>query len=267
MFGTNRYALFAPEGEPGTGAAGGDHGSDQDDKSKDVVPKSQFLAALSSAERKHAGELQALRAEMDAKLAAATAPKVEPPKVYTRAELNALVADGKISQDQADEQIDLQISARAEAKAVQAARETVHRETRTGTVETQLSEYKALVPELLDRGSEAFDKVKAEFQYLLNLGDPNNLTTELKAIRAVHGPIEQLKAAKAGKPSHESHRETGGEGGGGVGPKGGGLKLSEREKAHYQRLIDNGQYKDWKEVEAEQKFARPDVRRRNGAPA
>lgn len=257
-----RFALFSPEeGESGSGAAGGDH--EGDDEPKDVVPKSQFLAALKSAEDKREREVAALRSEFDAKLADATKPKVEAPKVYTRADLKVMVDAGQITAEQADEQIEFQISQRA----AQVARDTVHQETQKGTVDSQLAEYKALAPELLNTGSEVYQKVKVEYDFLRSTGDPRNVVTELKAIRAALGPLDKLRAAKAGRTSHESTPELGGEGGEGRRSGEGSLKLSAKERKHYEKGIETGRYKDWKAVADELKFANPNTRRKHGAPA
>jgi hypothetical protein len=257
MYGFNRFALCSPEGESGGGAPGGESSEEGDSgETKDVVPKSQFLAALKSAEEKRERELAALRAEFEGKLEKVTAKPVEQPKTYTRAELNAMVTAGTISQEQADAQIDFQLSAKAEATARSVATEVVSRAQRTESVSTQISQYTEAVPELLDRGSDTYQKVAGEFRFLVAQGDdPKSLSTELKAIRAALGPVEKVRAARSGRASHEDHRETGG-GGGGAGPRGGqgNLKLTERERAHYQRGIDNGLYKDWKAVETELKF-------------
>lgn len=250
MFGANRFALYSPEdGEPGGGAAGGDDESHQDEK--DVVPKSQMIAAINSATEKMERALAAQRSEFEAKLADARPKAAEAPKVYTKAELTAAVEAGQINQAQADAQIEFQ----NDLRAAQIARDTVLQETQKSTVDSQLAEYKALVPGLLERG-EVYQKVKAEFDFLRSLGDPNTVATELKAIRAVHGPLDKLRAAKSGRTSHESQRETGGEGG--AGPRGGKgeLKLTERQREHYAPRVGRGKlYPDWKAVEAELNFA------------
>jgi hypothetical protein len=268
MFGFNRFALKSPEGdETGGGASGGGSSDDDSGKSKDdVVPKSQFLAAIRSANDKYA----ALEAQLNELKAAAAAPKqVDQPKEYTRAELNALVESGQINQAQADAQIELQVRSAAKSEARQEALHVVTEAQRKERVTSEIARYTALVPELKNKGSETFAKVAGEFQYLVGLGDSKTLETELKAIRAALGPVETLEQARKGRTSHESHQEHGAGGGGGAGPKGGqgNLKLSEKERSHYQRGIDAGRYKDWKEVEAELQHANRSTRQKHGAPA
>jgi hypothetical protein len=271
MFGSKRFALMSPEGDesgggaPGGGSLEGDQGTQSKD---DVVPKSQFLAALSNAEQKRERELAALRAEFEAKLEKATAKPVEAPKVYTRAELNALVAAGQINQEQADAQMDIQTREAARAEAREVATNTVTQAQQKERVTSDIARYVAVKPELKDRGSADFQKVAAEYQFLVGLGDPPTLATELKAIRAAFGAVETIEQAAKGRPSHDSHQEHGA-GGGSAGPKGGKgtLKLSERERAHYEPKVGPGKmYPDWKAVEEELSHASASTRRKHGAP-
>jgi len=212
--------------------------------------------------------------EFEDKLAKATAKPVDLPKQYTRADLNALVAAGQITQEQADAQMDHQTreGARADAKAV--ATETVTAAQRKERVDTEIARYKAVAPEILDDAHETRQRIKEEFQALVQLGDdPRELATQLKAIRAVLGPVEKLERARNGKPAHESHRETGGGGGdqGGKKKTGDGTltydSLSQREKDHYDRGIQSGLYKDKAAVNEELKFVKPHIRQKYGAMA
>jgi hypothetical protein len=273
MFGFNRFALLSPEGDAGGGAAEGESseeggsGEGQQPKDGEFVPRTQLIAALNNAEQKRERELATLRAEFEAKLAKATEKPAETPKRYSRADLLAAVANQQITQEQADTEWERQIREDALATATQAAREIVTTAKQTETVTSQIDQYKALEPEIMAQGSEIRDRIQQEYTYLLGLGDKHCEATQLKAIRAVLGPVEKLKAAKSGRTSHEGHRETGG--GGGAGPKGGqgNLKLSAKERTHYEGKVGPGKlYKDWKAVEDELKFARPETRQRHGAP-
>ncbi len=243
-----RHALYAEvpdDGEAGGGAASGE----------DVVPKTQFIAAINSQNTKHANEMAALRAEMDAKIAAAAKP-VEGPKTYTRAELNALVESRAITQDQADSQMDLQIREGARAEAARVATDTVTAVSRKERVDGEIARYTVVAPEVLDETHDTRARIKEEYKFLIELGDKASVETQLKAIRSVLGPIDKLERARNGRPSHEPHRE---DGGGGVERKpkasdGTYDGLSAREKAHYDKLITNGIYKDKAAVNAELKF-------------
>lgn len=254
----NSFALFAPEeGDAGDGASGG--GNDQDKPKDDVVPKAQFLAALKSANEKYA----ALEARLDAVVARAE-PKVVEPRRYSRAELNAMVAAGTATQDAADAQMDLQLREDAKAEATRVSTEIISQAQRKSLVDSEIAKYRVLAPEIMDDAHETRDRIKEEFQYLLGLGDSPSVETQLKAIRAVLGPLDRLERARSGKRDIESHQDTGG-GSGTKTPKTLMDTLSTREKDYYGDMIKKGQYKDWKAVEEELKFARPDIRRKAGA--
>lgn len=271
----NNHALFAPAdgGDAGGGATGGEDGSGG--KSKDgekAISESQLKAILRSANEKHEREMRELRAEMEQKLTDRAAP-AEKPKRYTRAELNAAVEAKQITQEQADAQIEAQIREDARSDAALVANETVTAAQQKVRVDTEIARYKVVAPEILDDAHETRQRIKDEFQALVDLGDdPRQLSTQLKAIRAVLGPVEKLERARNGKPAHESHREFGG----GGGESQGGKKkdddsaltyddLSPREKAHYDKGIASGLYKDKAAVNAELKFAKPHIRQKYGA--
>ncbi len=184
-------------------------------------------------------------------------------KVYTRAELNALVKDEKISSDQADtiweKQLEEKFERRLDEK-LNAALNSSNAETR---VTTELNQYRELVDDLDKVGSENRNKVEQEYRYLVGIGQPYSVATELAAVRTVFGPVEKLRKAKASL-SMESHQETGG------GKTGTGKTpefqdtLTARRKEHYQKMIDDGMYKNWDEVKEELKYADPKVMRAHG---
>lgn len=252
--------------DPGSGApdGGSPEGGQGKPPNDDVVPKSQFLAAIRSANEK----FDSLKAEMEAKLAEATKRPVEAPKRYSRAELNAAAAAGTITQEAADSEWERQIREDARLDARQEAQSTVSEAHRKERVTSEIARYTALVPELLQEGSTDRSKVRAEFQYLTGLGSPRTLETELAAIRAAFGPVETLEQARRGKPSFESHQEHGAGGGEHPRKQGNGKlidTLSARERKHYERQIEQGVINDWAAVEDELKYAKAHVRKRMGA--
>lgn len=258
-----------PEGQDGSGAPLGEPKGSKDDKpDEELVPVSRLKAALSDQERRLRSENEALRAEFEAfKAGAKSSGQQDEPKRFTRAELKAAVAAGQVTQDQADDIWSKQVENDLTAKAVAAAREDSSRRTQTEQIDLDLTEYKRLAPELRDKSSDTFDRVREEFQYLVRRGSPNNLATELAAIRAVLGPLDKLEKAKSAKRAESHEEQSGGEGRRESGKAGKKLvdTLSPREKTYYQGLIDRGHHKDWEEVEKVLGFARPEVRRRQGA--
>lgn len=250
------HALYAPEGDgtDGAGAGGSPDGGQGDDK--ELIPVSRLKAAIADQGRRHSEELGALKAEIQA-LKEARKPVVDAPKVYTRAELNAAVEAGQITKEQADAHMDAQTRAEAKAEARQEALHVVSAAERKRNVDDQINRYKAVAPEILDESHETRQRIKAEFQALVDLGDDKTaVATQLKAIRAVLGPIENLERARGGRSGHETHQETGG-GGGGQGPKKSFKDtLNEAQRKHYEKGISSGLYKDWDAVKDELAFAR-----------
>lgn len=250
----NLEALCSPdEDESGGGASGG--GSPDGDQGKkggdeELIPVNRFKAALADQERR-------LREEFRAEIETIKAKPVEKAKHYTKAELNAAVEASQITREQADDLWDNQTREQARQEARQVASETISAAERARTVTDQISRYKAVAPEILDEANDTRQRIRAEFNELVSLGDdPRQLSTQLKAIRAVLGPIGTLEKARSGKASHESHRETGGGSGGSRPSKDLKDTLTEVQRKHYQKGIDSGRYKDWKEVGEELKYAK-----------
>lgn len=260
------------DGQGGSGAPSGESKDSKDDQSDDgeFVPVGRLKAALAAQERKHGAAIDAMRAEFDAfKAGAKSGSKDQQDQVkrYTRTELKAAVTAEQITQDQADDIWAKQVKEEARDEALAAVRDDASRRTQQEQIDNDLTEYKRLAPEIRDKSSDKFEQISAEFQYLVKRGSPNNLATELAAIRAVLGPLDKLKTAKAERRAENHEEQSGGEGKDKQQKTGKKLvdTLSPREKKHYEGMIDKGHYKDWGDVEKELGFARPEVRRRQGA--
>lgn len=240
-----------------------DNKSNQNDK-KDFVPINQFKAALKNVNDKN---LQ-LQRELD-ELREKTKPtQVIETKQYTRAELKAAVAAGQITEEQSDEVWSAQIAERVKNEVTKQVLDNVNSGTQKNRVISDLSEYKKLAPEILEDGNEIRMKISGEFNSLIEDGHPNSLETERLAIRMVLGPIEKLRIAKSARLDNENFDHS--TGNGAENRNSGKNKtlvdsLTTREKEYYDGMIKKGQYKDWKEVEAELAFASPEVRRKSGA--
>lgn len=266
---TQHERLLA-EADDGTGQGGGapDGGSPKDEhgqqpKGEEFVPKTQFLAALHSANEKYS----TLEAEFR-RLQEVQAKKAELPKRYSRVELKAAVEAGQISQDDADSVIERQIREDAVAEAKGAALQAVSSASRKDRVDSEIARYKAAAPEIMDDGHETRQRIREEFSALLELGDdPKDVSTQLKAIRAVLGPVDRLERSRSGKHSTEPSRESGSEGAPeDRKPKTGKLvdQLRKEVKETYADEIKKGRYKDWADVEKTLSYASPGVRRRLG---
>lgn len=235
----------------------GDPENSEDGKSKEeMIPASQMKAALKHQGETHTAEMQELRTGFEQRISnleKPAAPTEKEPETFTRAELRQLVKDEHITQEQADLKWDTQQEAKFNKNAETVSRGVVEESQLLTKVEQDIDRYVALEPEINTEGSETRKKIKKEFTFLVKHGDSaTSMTTELKAIRAVLGPIESFELARSGKSGHESYDETGGDGGG---ESGKGKKfqdsLTERKRGYYQKMIDQGFYKSWDDVKAE----------------
>lgn len=265
-----RRALQAPEeGDAAQGAGGGgspEGGQGKKPEDGDFVPASRLKAALADQERRLREEQRAESAALREELAALKKPANldQQPKRYTRQELNAAVGAGTITQEQADAQMDLQLREDAGAEARRVASATVSAAQREERIDRDIARYTAVAPEVLDDSHDTRTRIKTEFRALVELGDdPKALATQLKAIRAVLGPIESLERARSGRTGHDPHQEAGGGAGGAGRPaKKFADTLDSRTRDHYEHLIRQGVYANWAAVEEERKFAKAPRRAR-----
>ena len=191
------------------------------------------------------------------------APPVQPPappKVYTRTELATAVAERRMTEDQATDILERQ-RADETRRIVQETVSGAFTDLRRGNVVEQgLNEYQRLKPDAWKAGTKDRERVEAQYKYLVSIGQPATAATELVALQTVYGPVDALRSAASGRDDFESMEDIGGGGSGGGRRDGGGgggkPKLTPRERAHYERLIDRGVYADWDAVHAELKFAR-----------
>lgn len=223
----------------------------------EMISKRQFTAALNHATRE-TDSLKQQVAELQAKLQHKDEDTRKP---ATRAELRKMVEGGDLTQDQADAIYDKQVRDEVKREAASVAGRVLSEHGVAQRIESQLSAYKTLVPEVWDKTSEEYVKAMKEYQELVSLGQPATDATQLAALRNVYGDVETLRASKtARRGSTETHSETGGHrpGGDGGGNKDGALKdLSPRQRQHYEGLISRGVYPDWKAVAEELKHAGP----------
>ncbi len=189
------------------------------------------------------------RVRLETQLAAppAQAAATSPVKVYSDAELQALVDGGTISESTSHDIKRRQDkdSLRAEMRTEQQALMAEGRQNQT--VQTEIDRYTTAYPDLLDKASDTFARVQTEYDYLLRMGrDPKDTATELQAIRSALGPA--AKIVEHTRERRPVHAEAGGAGGGPESspPEDGGvpkeLKDNPKLKYHYDGLIRTGMY-------------------------
>lgn len=262
----------AGNGQDGNGAPSGgspEGGSENDDK---PITAKQLKAALASQARQYEERLSGQAREFEAFKAGGGGRKeqAEPPKRYTRAELRAAVEANQITAEQSDDIWAKQVREESREDAIAAATDVVTSKATKERIDADLTKYKRLKPEIMQAGSETRDKIVEEFNYLKSIGDPGTIETELKAIRAVLGPLDKLEKAAGARRSEESEEQGGSDSGGGQ-RKNTSKKLVDHlnadAKAKYQERINKGLYKDWDAVEKELAYASRNVRQRLGLPA
>ncbi len=160
---------------------------------------------MAEREKRQAAEQES--AELRGRLSALEegASRGTPETTFTRVQLDGAVADGRVTQDEADAIYKAQLKREITEEVTAKVAET----TTVNAVGLEIQQYKDALPNLAVRGSDEFAKVAQEFNWMRSKGMPDNLNTELTAMRSVFGPAEKLKADK-GTRVLEPHRETGG---------------------------------------------------------
>ncbi len=249
------------DGQSGSGAPEGGSSKDGSDNDDKPITAKQLKAALESQKRHYESKLHGQRAEFEAfkeGVGKKQEPAGETVKTYTRADLRAAVDAKQITQEQADDLWDRQRETQITENAKTVALDAVSGKQAKERIDADLASYKRLAPEIMDAGSTVRTDIQARYQRMVRNGLPGNLATELAAIEAVLGPLEKLERARSATRKQDHDQQSGG--GGEERPKTGNKLvdgLDARTKAHYQKGIDAGRYKDWKEVEAELKFSKP----------
>jgi len=170
-------------------------------------------------------------------------------------ELENGIAEGKWSRAQAQEYKDKMTEQRLAKKFEEQERQKMA----STRILSEIGQYQQLIPEVMQPGSEERAKYEREYAYMVReLGMPKNHATELAAVRAAFGDVETVKTRRASKhvtteqepfmETHTAQRQK-------SNVKSFKDTLQPWEREGYERLIKNHVYKDWKEVEEEQKWA------------
>ncbi|MCP4900113.1 MAG: hypothetical protein GY906_24345 [bacterium] len=166
--------------------------------------------------------------------------------VYTRSQLNGFVAKEELTQDQAEEIWANQISRSAEKKAEDKATQIVVDGQKQTAVNTAISRYLNVIPDLKDEASGAFQKVQEKYNWLVSIGQPDTTATQVAAMDAAFGSIDALEAAGTAKP-RDTHQDTGG----GDRPgqdddttsEGWDKNMNAGQRNYYQDMVNKGVYK------------------------
>ncbi len=207
--------------------------------------------------KEKAGQLKALEAErhkrqaledkvegLEATVQGLTTPqKGEDEKELTSAELRQAVTEGKLSDAEADDIKDRQRERRADQQIKKTVEDTIAVRDVFNKVADEVGRYLVAVPDLEDRESPSYQRLRGEFSKLVALGyDAKDKRTELLAAKMAFGDIERLESV-SGPEDRETHQDVGGSGSGQDKPdvKDGWPKdTNAGQKRYYEDLISKG---------------------------
>jgi len=180
--------------------------------------------------------------------AAAPAPKPDEKPPLARQDLRLLVDEEKITQDQMDAELERQSELRVEKRV---ASSQVVRD-RAVQINAKIDQYVKRVPDLNDKTSDNHARVREEYAALIKLDYPDDISTELVAMRAVLGDVEKIEIPEEGHTEREVDTTTHGSGGGEgketekKGAEPGPLKgLAPAFVEYYTEGIKDGRYAGW----------------------
>lgn len=208
-------------------------------RAKEAERKAEALAAEAQRERE-----ARIRLEERAKVQEETAQ--QPEKEYSWADLRGLIADGKLTLDQAIEYRETVIEKRAEKKAEAKINGYLKLNTREATIDDTLARYRKANPNLVKDGTPERDKLVAEYKYHVEvLGFPATRATELAAARAAFGDVDALESQaklKAKPVEREAFMETATNQRPAPKTKDPVAQLTEPQKEFYTKLIKAGRF-------------------------
>jgi hypothetical protein len=135
-------------------------------------------------------------------------------KVFSWAELEQAIADGKLTRAEALDYREKQVIRQAKDQAREEWSAEQHTRERTQTIAQQLEGYLSVEPSLKDVSSELRQKVEREYQWLVSVhGEPARDSVqyramELNAVKNVLGPIDSIKRKQTSERMTRDNLET-----------------------------------------------------------
>lgn len=213
-------------------------GSEDSSSSNDEV---NGLRAALQAERDKRHGFETRVAELTGKVDALSQKQTTPER--TRAELQALVDDGRMSQADADRILDEQRERKITDSVSQKIETSITQGRVTERVNGEIAEYTRVYPDILQDGTENRRLVAEEYQRQLTFGKPDNAQTELDALMTVFGPSSRLQRGR--EKELETHQDVGSDGRAQTKATGGWPKeMPDATKRYYQDLINKNIYPD-----------------------
>lgn len=227
----------------------------EEEKKENTIPEWRFKEVI-----KEKNELKSALEKKEQELRQQLEQKNKTPerKTYSRAQLMQAVDSGHLTQVQADELWESQIIEKTRTQVMDEVAQVTEHSRKNDKVSEQIKKYKEAIPDLMDEG-ETRKKVTTEFNYLVSIGAPDSVETELAALRAAFGPIDALERKRSGRTNRETDQESAGSGNQKGGDKSLFGSLPPRYKAYYENMLAKGFYKSKEDVEKELKRVGPEA--------
>lgn len=178
-------------------------------------------------------------------------PAKEEPKVFTRQQLQAAVEEGTIDADQKEEIWSNQQYERNQRGTEELLDARDKKRDTEGFVETEFTRYLTAHPDVRKPGSSDHQKVKDEYDFLIQTGDKDCKETELKAMRSAFGSsLERIPDRTAAR--RETPGDASGSTGGGRGDRPVDIwnRVPDQYKAYYKKQVSDG-FKTLEDVKAD----------------
>jgi hypothetical protein len=209
---------------------------------EDMAALRSSLDGLTSTIDAQRSENQSLKEQLEKQTVAK-----DTPQTYTRAQLAAYVTANQITQEQADEIIDNQNLAKTKAETQAIVDQAMATNLRDTTLVGERAEYTKLLPNIQRAGHADRDRLEANYQELIKLGDPAELVTEIKALRMTFGSLDAVRSVQEPRrpPGSDGVGAGGGDDGSSDDAPSAASGMDAREKTYYGDLIRQGIYRDW----------------------
>jgi len=203
-------AAAAANGEPTIEAPTNEEISETQELESDAEPESTPDPSEALNQELAAEREQRIRLEERLAAQGSQSPpqKEAPPKDLTRVQFREAVDNGQLSEDQMEQMWSDQERAKTlrETGAMLDQRE-IARST-TSVVETDTAKYLASHPDIRTVGTSDWNRLKGEYDFLRSVGDPDNKTTELKAMRAAFGSPDRVRESSSSRRQAVSETAT-----------------------------------------------------------
>ncbi len=225
----------------------------------------QIYAQSKQAQRERDEERdRRIAAEAQLQLLQQPKPNPDQNKEYTWAELDIMIAQGRITRDDAEAHREQVVERRLAKKLRDDFDQTTRSATREQALTQSIVEYIGVAPALTNPGSPDRQRVDREIEWLARVQgyDLNKIAAsdrkslELTALRTVYGPIESFNKKNQRKVETQQEMPGGTPPSGKVNPDQALLDaLTPAQVKHYRKMFDSGRYPNkWKDVVDELKY-------------